>query len=139
MSLKARTTVVMLVVLLIVYGWYLIQILMAASTAPVVEIPYQWLLLVTVGILVVLSVVDMTVLAILARREADQEDDRDNLIEMRSDQVGGYVLAVAAFAAIGVAMVEGSSFWIAQLLLAGLVLSELVKSVVMLGAYRRGF
>lgn len=139
MSFKARTTAVMLIVLLIIYGWYFARVLMEASTTPVADIAYQGLLLVMVGILVVLSIVGITVLTTLARGEADQEDERDELIEMRGDQMGGYVLAVAALAAMGVAMAEGEFFWIAHLLLAGLVLSEVAKALVMLKAYRRGF
>jgi hypothetical protein len=81
----------------------------------------------------------MIVLAVVDRRQADDEDERDRLIERRGDQVGGYVLAVAALVGMGLAMVEGAYFWIANALLAGLVLSELVKGIVMLSAYRRGF
>lgn len=139
MSFKGAVTAIMLVVLAIVYGWYFAQVLTEANSTPVGEIDYQGTLLVMVVILVILSVVGISILAALRNREADTTDERDRLIEMRGDQVGSYALVVAALVAMGVAMLEGEYFWIAHVLLAGLVLSEIVKAVVMVVAYRRGF
>jgi heme/copper-type cytochrome/quinol oxidase subunit 2 len=139
MSFKAKTTAIMLVALTIVYGWYFIQLLPEIAETPVAEIGYQGAMLATVVLFVILFVVGMIILAVVDRRQADDEDERDRLIERRGDQVGGYVLAVAALVGMGLAMVEGAYFWIANALLAGLVLSELVKGIVMLSAYRRGF
>lgn len=139
MSFKATLTAVMLVVLSVVYGWYFAQVLLEANSTPVSEIAYQGLLLTMVLILVILFIVGVSIVAALRHREADDEDERDRLIEMRGDQVGSYVLAVAALAAMGLAMAEGEFFWIAHILLAGLVASEMVKASVMLVAYRRGF
>ena len=139
MTFKAKTTAIMLVTLTIVYGWYFIQMLPEIAETPVSEIGYQGVMLATVVLFVILFVAGMVVLAAADRRQADDEDERDQLIERRGDQVGSYVLLVAALAAMALAMVEGDYFWIANALLAGLVLSELVKGVVMLAAYRRGF
>jgi heme/copper-type cytochrome/quinol oxidase subunit 2 len=139
MSFKAKTTAVTLVVMTIVYGWYFLQVLLWASTTPVEEVFYQGVLFAMVVVLVILFVVGMIVLAVVDHREADEEDERDRLIEMRGDQVGNYTLAVAVFVAMGLAMTEVAYFWIANALLAGLVLSELAKGAVMLVAYRRGF
>jgi heme/copper-type cytochrome/quinol oxidase subunit 2 len=139
MSFKARTTAVMLVVVAIVYGWYFAQLLLEAASTPVDEIDYQGLLFVMVVILVVLFTIGVAVLAALARREANEdEDERDKLIEMRGAQVGRDVLTVAVLVAMGVAVVGGAQFWIANILLAGLVLGELAKGTVMLVRYRRG-
>lgn len=139
MSFKGATTAVMLVVLSIVYGWYFAQVLSEAASTPVADIDYQGLLLVMVVMFVILFTVGISIVAALRRREADEEDERDRLIQLRGDQVAGYVLVFGALAGMGLAMVEAQSFWIAHALLAGLVLSELVKGVVMLVAYRRGF
>lgn len=139
MTFKAKTTAIMLLTLTIVYGWYFIQMLPEMAETPVSEIGYQGVMLATVVLFVILFVAGMIVLAAADRRQADDEDERDQLIERRGDQVGSYVLLVAALAAMGLAMVEGDYFWIANALLAGLVLSELVKGIVMLAAYRRGF
>jgi putative copper export protein len=140
MTFKGKVTAVMLVALVIVYGWYFVQVLLEASTTPVEDIAYQAGLLVVVVVLVVLSVIGISVLAALARREAQEdEDERDRLIEMRGDQVGGYLLAIGALVALALAMLEFQYFWIANTILAGLVLSEIGKAIVMLSAYRRGF
>ncbi len=139
MSFKGAVTAIMLVVLAIVYGWYFAQVLIEASSTPVAEIDYQGLLLVMVVIFVILFTVGVSIVAALRHREADDEDERDRLIQMRGDQVASYVLVVGALAGMGLAMVEAEWFWIAHALLAGLVLSELVKGIAMLVAYRRGF
>lgn len=139
MSFKAKTTALMLVALTIVYGWYFITILPDIATTPIEDVAYQGALFATGVIFVLLFVVGMIILAAIDHRQANDEDERDRLIEARGDQLGGYVLAAAALAAMTMAIVEVSYFWIANALLAGLVLSELAKGFVMLAAYRRGF
>jgi hypothetical protein len=104
------------------------------------DIFYEPLMIVAVVIVVIIAVVGHIVIAIASPSEANaDEDERDNLIEMRADQVSGYVLAVPTFVALGLAMLEVHWFWIANVLLAGFVLSEVIKSAVMLARYRRGF
>jgi hypothetical protein len=139
MSFKGRVTTLMLVTLIIVYGWYFIQVLFAASTTPVEQIAYQALMFIVVVVLVVLAIAGITVVASLAPNDSDEEDERDRLIEMRGDQVGGYMLAVGALFALGMVMVEVEYFWIANTLLAGLVLSQIGKAALMVIVYRRGY
>jgi hypothetical protein len=139
MSFKGRVTAVMLVTLIIVYGWYFLQVLFAASTTPIDEIAYQALMFIVVVVLVVLAIVGISVVGALAPNDTDEEDERDRLIEMRGDQAGGYMLAIGALFALGMTMVEVEYFWIANTLLAGLVLSEIGKAGLMVAAYRRGY
>ena len=77
-------------------------------------------------------------IAILSPKEADAADERDRLIELRGDQRGGFLMTVALFSTMGLAMTGASVFWIAHGALAGLVVSELVKAVSKLIDYRRG-
>ena len=82
---------------------------------------------------------DGRVLAIAAPSEAEEAaDERDRLVEMRGDQRGGFVLALFALAAMASAMTAQPYYLIANLVLAGLVASELVKGVSKLIGYRRG-
>ena len=94
---------------------------------------------IVVVVLVVLAIAGITVVTSLAPNDTDEEDERDRLIEMRGDQVGGYMLAVGALFALGLAMVEVEYFWIANTLLASLVLSEIGKAALMVIVYRRGY
>jgi hypothetical protein len=139
MPFKGRVTALMLISLILVYGWYFAQVLFAASTTPVDQIAYQALMFIVVVVLVVLAIAGITVVASLAPNDTDEEDERDRLIEMRGDQVGGYMLAVGALFGLGLAMVEVEYFWIANTLLASLVLSEIGKAALMVIVYRRGY
>ena len=77
-------------------------------------------------------------LAVLNPKEAGQHDERDRLIALRGERVGGYVLAVGVFAGLVLAMAEAGSFWIAHALLLAWVLAELTDGAVQIVLYRRG-
>lgn len=87
-------------------------------------------------------------IAAATSREHDA-DERDRLIALRGDQVGGLVLGFAVFATVahilGNAFVEdpqarglGTSFGTLNLLVAGLVASEIARCTTNLVLYRRG-
>jgi len=138
MNFQARSTLVMVIVFLLVYGWYFTRVLTAAAAGPVEAIEYRSLLLAMVGVLVALSIAAHIVLAVAAPGEGDQSDERDKLIDLRGEQKGSLVLGVFALGAMALAMFEQPSFWVAHVLLAGLVLAEVVKGAFKLVDYRRG-
>ena len=141
MSVRAKSTLVMLVSYLLVYGWYFSRVLVAASRGPVGDIAYSGLLAAMVGVLVAVSVVANIVVATVARRsgaDPDESDERDDLIELRGAFKGNCVLVAAVLSAMALAMVEAEPFWIAHALLGGLVLSEITRACFKLLDYRRG-
>ena len=88
--------------------------------------------------LVVLTVISHIVLALVNPREAGAYDERDRLITLRGEHVGGFVLAVGVFVSLVLAMAESPSFWIANALLLGWVLAELTAGAIRIVPYRRG-
>jgi len=143
MGFHEKSNIAMLVLTGGVYTWYF------ASTANVLldgsVLPEEALaltnakMLVTVGAVIIASIVAHIALAIAAPSEAGEAaDERDRLVEMRGDQRGGLVLALFAFAAMASAMTAQPHYLIANLVLAGFVASELVKGVTKLIGYRRG-
>ncbi|MCH8489780.1 MAG: hypothetical protein LAT81_07585 [Oceanicaulis sp.] len=96
------------------------------------------LMIASVVALVAIAIFGHVVIALLNPKEASRQDERDALIEMRGDQRGGFVMAVCAVCAMGLAMVATAHFWIVNLILAGLVLGEIVKAVSKIIDYRRG-
>jgi hypothetical protein len=48
------------------------------------------------------------------------------------------VLAVGTVAGLGLAVIQADTFWIAQVLLAGLVVAEITEGLTRLVLYRRG-
>jgi hypothetical protein len=139
-SYREKSAVVMLLVMGAVYGWYFGLVLARAASTPVTTIDYGPALVGAVVLLVILAVVAHIAVAAVSAGEggADLADERDRSITLRGDRVGGYVLTVGVLAGIGVLLADVDGFWVAQVLLGGLVLSEMCKSVTMLVLYRRG-
>lgn len=140
MSFQEKSIALMVVIMVVEYGWYFTLVVGQLDTADVGGFPhrgYQGPLLVTVVALVILAVVGHILFAVLPPHEEDRSDERDHLVNMRGEMVGGYVLGTAAFAALVLAMIEAEYFWIANSVLLGLVLSEVVAGVTKLALYRR--
>jgi hypothetical protein len=159
MTFDERRTWIEAVVTIVVPGWYFLSVLPKATSTPVAEIDYQWLLGVSVLLLVATiigGIIATNVAALVANEVAgargdpahlessaasaalDRSDERDAAIGRFGAQVGGAVLGLAVLVPLGLAMAEREHFWIANSLYAALVLSSLASSVVKLVAYRRG-
>lgn len=138
MGFQEKSTWIMGAITLVVYGWYFTVVLGRIGDQDIAEIAYRPLMLTTVLALVALAVVSHIVVAMAAPEEADRTDVRDREINRYGEYVGGYVLAVGALVAMGMAMYEVDHFWIANVLLLGLVLSELASLGTKAVLYRRG-
>ncbi|GJL97672.1 MAG: hypothetical protein DHS20C06_14890 [Hyphobacterium sp.] len=138
MNFREKSTWVLLAVTLIVYGWYFATTLGGALGAGIPEVLDNVRLFGAIVMLVVLTIIAHIIIAILSPKDADQSDERDKLIELRGDQRGAILMAIALFSTMGLAMTDASVFWIAHAALAGLVVSEIVKAVSKLIDYRRG-
>jgi hypothetical protein len=160
MTFEERRTWIEAVVTVLVPGWYFLSVLPETSRTPVAEIDYQWLLGVSVVVLVATiigGVIATNIAALVANEVAgargdathletsaaaaalDRSDERDAAIGRIGAQAGGALLGLAVLVPLGLAMAEREHFWIANSLYAGLVLSSLASAAVKLVAYRRGF
>ena len=138
MSFQEKSTWVMLTTMTVVYGWYFVSMASRLGNESAGEIDYQASMLVTVLAVVGLAVALFIVLAIANPEASDMSDERDREINRFGEYVGGYVLAVGALAGLGLAMAEVEHFWVANALLAGLVVSEITSGVTKVILYRRG-
>jgi hypothetical protein len=160
MTFEERRTWIEAVVTVLVPGWYFLSVLPETSRTPVAEIDYQWLLGVSVVVLVATiigGVIATNIAALVANEVAgargdathletsaaaaalDRSDERDAAIGRIGAQGGGALLGLAVLVPLGLAMAEREHFWIANSLYAALVLSSLASAAVKLVAYRRGF
>ena len=100
-----------------------------------------------VVMLVVLQVVAHIAIAILTKVE--DGDERDRLISLRSDQVGGIVLSVGVISTVGHILAAGfidqpsvvalaSPFGILNMLVASMVIAEVCACLTRIWLYRRG-
>jgi hypothetical protein len=137
-SFQGKSIALTLAIIVGVYGWYFITVARWASESPVAEIAYQPLMLATVVVLIILAIGGHILLAVIPPYEGRQPDERDRLIEARGESIGGVVLGAGAVGGIFLAMAEFEHFWIANTILLGLVLSEVVAGGTKLLSYRRG-
>ena len=138
MSFQEKSAIAMTGALALVYGAYFAIVGRCLTVTPADEIVYQPLLIIAIVPLVVLAVVSHVAIALANPKEADAYDERDRLIALRSERVGGYVLAVGVFGGLVLAMAEFPPFYIAHTLLLALVLAELVEGAIKIVLYRRG-
>lgn len=139
MSFQEKSNWVMILLIAVVYGTYFTVVLGDIASMPSVrDIAYRGMLIGTAVVLTFLAAGTHIILAVASPRDADKNDERDRSINRFGEYVGGFVLAVTVFVGMGLAMFEIDHFWIANALLAGLVLSELVAGVTKAVLYRRG-
>ncbi|MEN0061364.1 MAG: hypothetical protein AAGA48_04390 [Myxococcota bacterium] len=139
MSFREKSTWVMLVLIVGVYGAYFASILGLFGDAPILAtVAYRPLMVLTVVVLVAASVVMHIVVALTTPTAEHGGDERDRLVERKGESIGGAVLGVATLFAIGLACLEVDHFWIANGLLAGLVLAEVVSRTSQIVSYRYG-
>lgn len=138
MSFEEKSTWGMLATMIIVYGWYFSTI-GGDLGGDVSSIDYQGTMLVTVLAVVAIAVVFHILIAVVDPKGSDQSDERDRYINRFGEYIGGFVLTAGALAGMGMAMAEFEYFFVANTILAGLVLSEIVSGVTKIVLYRRGF
>lgn len=147
MSFHEKSTAIMLGAILATYGWYFYEMVEIAWGAPVDVSPVAVAsiathLFGTVVALVVIAAVGHGAVALYEYRQngavEDDMDERDRLIELKGERMGGTVLGGCVLMVIGMILLGFSQFWTANALLLAMVLAEVVKSVMKLVNYRRG-
>lgn len=138
MSYEEKGTWAFLVASIAVYAGYLVTVLSRAAT-PITETPYRVALLWAIAAGVLLTVVVRVAFEIVRPSDSHRGDVRDREIYDRSVLRTWGVLIAAALAALVMALVEVSHFWIANVLYLGFVVQSTAGAVVRLVAYRRGF
>ena len=139
MSFEEKSTWAVLITFVFVYGWYFIEVYARLATGDVTGIEYKSLIGVTVVMLIVISIVTHIAITVMAPDESDKADERDREINLRGEYLGGFIVSVAALLGIGLALLELTHFWIANALLLGLVIAEIVTDCTKIFLYRRGY
>lgn len=137
MSFQEKSAIAMTGALVIVYGTYFAVVGSWLATAPPDEIVYQPLMVIAIIPLVILAAVSHIVIALMNPKEANAYDERDRLIALRGERIGGYVLAVVVFVGLVLAIGEFHHFYIANGLLLGWVLAEITDNASKVVLYRR--
>lgn len=138
MAFKEKSTLAMTGILVLVFGCYFAIVVGEVARSPGRDIAWVGLMIPVVVALIILAAVAHAVIAICAPSQAGREDERDRSFERRAAQVGGYFLATGIVGGLALAMVDAPTFWIAQALLAALVLGEVAKGATVVALYHRG-
>lgn len=138
MSFPEKSAIAVASVLVVVYGAYFALVGSWLAGGPAQEVRYQPLLVVAVVVLALLTALSTALLAVFDTRGALSFDERDRDIARRASVVGGVVLAVAVFAVLVLIMAEVEHVYLAQALLLGWVLAELIRQLSTVALYRRG-
>ena len=140
MTFEEKSTWVSVVVSVLAVGAYFTFVLRQMSSVPVVEIAYQWPMLVSVGAMVLMTIVGTASLAGRASvNDMDRKDERDDQINSRGELVGYYFSSAGILGVLALAMLRYDQFWIANALYLTLVAGGLLSAAAKLVAYRRGF
>ena len=135
MTPRERTAWLMSAILVVAYGWYLITILAMRDGGSLTEVPYQQAAVVALFIVVALAAVSHAVVA--ATVPADRvKRDLEKAIVRRAGHLRGVIIGGGAAVAMTLAMVDTDPFWVANILLAGLVSGELVSFGLQIVQYR---
>jgi hypothetical protein len=97
------------------------------------------LLIGAVATLIIITVVLAIITAIMSPSEAEAPaDEREELIALKAERIASYVLSICVVLLIWALLNQWNGVVVANLLLASLVISELVKSGAQIAYYRAG-
>jgi hypothetical protein len=102
-------------------------------------VPYAGALLWSVAGAVAVSIALTVVVSAVWPDGANERDQRDREIHRLGQYFGQAFLVAGGVAALGMALADWDTFWIANVLYLGFVLSAVVGSIAELVAYRGGF
>ena len=139
MAHQEKRAWIMLVVTLVVYPAYVVIVLRNAAGAPLADVAYASTLLWSIGIAIAANIVLDIATSLGTPRSEYNADVRDKEIARVGDLTGQSLLVIGALAGMGLAMLEADSFWIANVIYLGFVLSAVLGSLTKIAGYRGGF
>lgn len=138
MTFPEKSAATMIGALVVASAVYLSLVMTSLRAGTADDLAYQPLLVVATVALAALAAVSHVVLAVRFPRQADEYDERDREIGLRSGRVGGALLAVTVFTGLVLAMFEVPHVVLAHALLGLWVLAEITEAAVTIALYRRG-
>lgn len=140
MSAQEKYAWILGIVAALGYATYL-GLLLSSGFGALTERPYVPIMLWTIAGGIVAGILINILVGIVSgmfRRDARRIDQRDRQIARFGDQVGQSFVILGAVSALLLAMLEADSFWIANVIYLGFVLSAVLGSITKVVGYRRG-
>lgn len=105
---------------------------------PAEDIDYVPAMLWTIGGAIVAGIIGRILVEIVAPSDSTKGDIRDKEIDRLGERVGSSFVVIGGVGALILAMFDVDTFWIANALYLGFVISGVLSGVTKLLAYRRG-
>lgn len=130
------------VLLTIAVGGYVVYLSLVlpqlAAGTPVGEADWVTPMLWTIGGAIVAGIVGRILVEIISPSDSTKGDIRDKEIDRLGERVGGSFVVIGGVSALVLAMLDVDTFWIANVIYLGFVLSGILSGVTKLIAYRKG-
>ena len=139
MTFLEKSNLGMVVLLILIYGYYFVGILGETTHTAVEDIDYQVPLMSVIGIFIVITIIVNIGIAIFNVKDAENTDERDQIIEQKATHFSSSLIYMTAFTGLVLSMFGSSHFLISHALFGGMVLTELCRGLVKVYYYRRGF
>jgi hypothetical protein len=138
MSFREKSAWIALLAYMIVFGPYFFLLWQAWDQGHAQGLSIG-LLVAAVIALIVITLALTIVAALLNPREASAlADERETLIDLKAERIASYTLSTCAVCLIGALLVGWNGYLVANLLLASMVISELVKALTRIAYFRGG-
>jgi membrane glycosyltransferase len=143
MTAQQRSAWIFGLIAVVGYATYLVLVFAAAAGGPLADAAYEAPLVGTVVGAIVANIVVSIVVSIVAgtfgSRASSRVDVRDVEISQLGERVGNAPLVLGSLVALVLALVDVDSFWVANALYLGFVLSAVLGTAARLTAYSGGF
>ena len=139
MSYEEKGTWVFLAIAVTGYAVYLFLVLpQFLAGEPVADIDWVTPMLWTIGGAIVAGIIGRILVEIVSPSESTKGDIRDKEIDRLGERVGNSFVVIGGVGALILAMFDVDTFWIANALYLGFVISGVLSAVTKLVAYRKG-
>ena len=136
-SFEEKSVWIVLVTIVILYsGYYFVAAQMWADGVDTLITYVPLFAIVVIALSTVLAIAHI-VAAIVSRPQG--RDERDKLINWRAESNSSWVLAIGVLAAIAHMVISTDNVLTAHILLMSLIASEIIKAVLQIAYYRKGF
>ena len=139
MSFREKSIWISLLATILVFGYYFAN---AFSALTSFNIDNRGLIGLFIGVVVLMIIVEVvlnTILAIASRNQAGEtEDERDNLIRLKSTRISYLVLVFGVWAAAMSLLLSASPLAMANIIIFFFILAEIVGFSTQLFYYRKG-
>jgi len=135
---EERSAWIMLVLAVVGYPVYVVQLLAGAGDRPLPEAPFAWPMIWTIVGSIAASFVLHALFRVFTDLESNRRDERDRQIGRFADRTGQAFVVAGALGSLVLAMLELPAFWIANAIFLGFFLSAILGSIAKIAAYRGG-